>query len=175
MDLALGRAGSDRAPGHDVGDVLRRDRVEELAADRQPEIGDVEQKAACCVQPEVDVPRIVEVRVVDQALPPGRRARLLEVGAHGDAEVAPEVRGSRAETLRVVHCRLGVVHAARADHDEQAIVLAVQHGLDLGAMTEHRVLSLRPQWQVLENLGRRHQLDDPLDPLVADAVRLLSR
>ena len=32
MHLALGRARADRAPGHQVGDVLRRDHVEELAA-----------------------------------------------------------------------------------------------------------------------------------------------
>ncbi len=32
VDLALGRARADRAPGDGVGDELRRDRVEELAA-----------------------------------------------------------------------------------------------------------------------------------------------
>ena len=41
MDLALGRARADRAPGHEVGDVLRRDRVEELGAGRQAELVDV--------------------------------------------------------------------------------------------------------------------------------------
>ena len=44
VDLALGRAGADRPPGDRVGDVLRRDRVEELAADRQAEVEDLEQQ-----------------------------------------------------------------------------------------------------------------------------------
>src|SRR3954453_11846904 len=38
VGLALRGASPDRPPGHAVGDVLRRDRVEELAADRQPAV-----------------------------------------------------------------------------------------------------------------------------------------
>ena len=36
VDLALGRARPDRAPGDGVGDVLRGDRIQELAADGRP-------------------------------------------------------------------------------------------------------------------------------------------
>ena len=46
VDLALGGAGADRPPGDRVGDVLRRDRVEELTADRQPEVEHLEQQLA---------------------------------------------------------------------------------------------------------------------------------
>ncbi len=145
VDLALGGAGADRPPGDHVGDVLRRDRVEELTADCESQIRHLEQQPAGGVKPDVHVPRPVQVRVIDQALPARRRARLLEVGAHGDAEVALQILGSRAEALRVVHGRLGVMDAARSDHDEQAVVIAVQHRLDLGSMAEDGVLSLRPQ------------------------------
>ena len=62
VDLALGRAGADRSPRDRVGDVLRRDRVEELAADREPEPEHAEQHAARHPQPGVDVPGPVEVR-----------------------------------------------------------------------------------------------------------------
>ena len=46
VHLARRRAGADRAPGHDVGDELRRDRVEELAADRQARAR--RRRAAAC-------------------------------------------------------------------------------------------------------------------------------
>ena len=44
VNLALGRPGADRPPGDRVGDVLRGDRVEELTADRQPEVEHLEQQ-----------------------------------------------------------------------------------------------------------------------------------
>ena len=91
VDLALGRPGADGSPGDDVGDVLRRDRIEELAADRQPEIRHLDQQPAGGVEPGVHVARTVQLRVVDQALPAGGRARLLEVDAHRDAEVVAQV------------------------------------------------------------------------------------
>ena len=65
--------------------------------------------------------------------------------------------------------------AAGADDDEQPVVVAVEDRLDLGAVREDGVLALGPQRQVLEDLRRRDQLDDALDPLVPDAVGLLSR
>src|SRR5688572_10110384 len=46
VDLALGRARADRAPGDEIGDVLRRDRIEVLDAGRQAERVDVAQEAA---------------------------------------------------------------------------------------------------------------------------------
>ena len=115
MGLALGGARADRPPGDRVGDVLRRDRVEELAADRKPGLEHPEQHAPREVQPGVDVAGAVEVRVVDQPLPAGRRARLLEVDAHRDAAAR---RSALPRELReppgVLERRLGVVHAARA-------------------------------------------------------------
>ena len=63
-----------------------RDHVEELAARRQAEPVDVEQQLARDAQALVDAEALVEVRVVDQALPADRRARLLEVHAHHDLQ-----------------------------------------------------------------------------------------
>src|SRR5262245_13648010 len=44
VHLAFGRACADRAPRHEVCDVLRRDDVEEFTARRQAEAIDVEQE-----------------------------------------------------------------------------------------------------------------------------------
>ena len=113
VGLALGGARADRAPGDRVGDVLRRDRVEELAADRQPELDHLEQQLAGDPQAGVDVAGAVQVRVVDQALPAGRRPRLLEVDAHHDQQSSLQLARPRAQPAGVVERRLRVVDAAR--------------------------------------------------------------
>ena len=61
-----------------------------------PSVEDVEEQAARGPQAGVDVAGAVEVRVVDQALPAGRRARLLEVDAHHDEQVG-QPGGQRGE------------------------------------------------------------------------------
>src|SRR5829696_146928 len=175
VDLALRRPSPDRSPRHDIGDVLRRDRVEELAASREAEVGHLEQQPAGGVETDVHVPRAVEVRIVDQPLPARRRPRLLEVDAHRDAEVAAQVRGLRRQPPGVFARGLRVVDAARTDDDQEPVVLAVEDRLHLGAMAKHRVLPLPPQRLILQDLGGRDQLDDALDALVSDAVRVLSR
>jgi hypothetical protein len=42
MHLALDGTGADRSPRHEIRDELRGDRVQKLAASRQPELDDVE-------------------------------------------------------------------------------------------------------------------------------------
>ena len=100
VDLALGRARADRPPGDGVGDVLRRDRVEELAADRQAEVEHLEQQRARDAQAGVDVAGAVEVGIVDQALPAGRRPRLLEVDPHRDQQVLAQLLARRRRAGR---------------------------------------------------------------------------
>src|SRR5919106_360628 len=84
--LALGGARADRPPGDQVADVLRRDDVEELAARGHARLVDAHQKIARDAQALVDAEAAVEIRIVDQAFPPHRGARLLEVHAHQDFE-----------------------------------------------------------------------------------------
>ena len=112
------RARADRAPGDEVGEELRRDRVEELAAGREPQLRHAEQEAARAVEPLADREAAVEVGVVDQPLPADRRARLLEVDAHHDAEVGGEFALDLGEPPRVLEAGLGIVDRARPDdHD----------------------------------------------------------
>ncbi len=169
MDLALGRARADRAPGDGVGDVLRRDRVEELAADRQSQREHLEQQLARGAQARVDVAGAVEVRVVDQALPAGRRARLLEVHAHRHDEVGTELGRLQAEPAGVLERRSRVVDAARPDDDEQAVVGALQDRVGVGAPLHDDLGELGAQRQALDQAGGRRQRRDPLDAAVADA------
>ena len=168
--LALARPGADRPPGDGVGDVLRGDRIEELAADQQAHVEDVEQELAGDPQAGVDVARAVEVGVVDEPLPADGRARLLEVDPHRDQQVVAEVRRRRGEAMGVVERGLGVVDAARAGDDEQAIVVAVEHRGDLVAAADHRRGALLGERELVEERRRREELDDPLDAPIADRV-----
>jgi hypothetical protein len=96
VHLTLGRRGADRAPRHQVGGELRRDRVEELAAGRQPQFGQVEQQAAAHSQPLVDRERAVEVGIVDEPLPAHGGPGLLEVHAHDDVQLTGQLIGQAA-------------------------------------------------------------------------------
>jgi hypothetical protein len=126
------------------------------------------------VEAGVHVARAVEVRVVDEALPPRRGAGLLEVDPHRDAEVLLELARPCPQPARVVEGRLGVVHAAGTDDHEQAIVLAADDLRDLRAPAEHDLRVLLAQRQVVEELRRRHQRHDVGDSLVAYPVRVSS-
>ena len=126
MHLAFGGARADRAPGDQVADVLRRDHVEELAARRQAEPVDVDQQLARDAQAFVDAEALVEVRVVDQALPADGGARLLEVHAHHDLQRVGVLLALRLQPAGVFERGRRVVDRARA-HDHQQPVVRAGH------------------------------------------------
>ena len=68
MHLALGRARTDRTPGDEIGDVLRRDHVEEFATGRQAERVDVAQQAAGEAQAAI-AERVPDLILLDWMLP----------------------------------------------------------------------------------------------------------
>ena len=74
-------------------------------AGRQPQIVDVEQQLPRQPQPLVDVEALVEVGIVDEPLPADRGARLLEVAAHHDDQLAGVAVGERLQPLRVLERR----------------------------------------------------------------------
>ncbi len=151
-------------------DVLRRDRVEELAADGKAGVEHAEQHTPREVQSGVDVARAVEMRVVDQPLPARCGPWLLEVDAHRDQQLAAQIAGELREQRRVLERRVGIVHAARPDDGEQPDVGPIQDGADLAAATDHDVRLLAAQGQLLEQRIGREQRHDPFDPHVADVV-----
>ena len=168
--LALARPRADRAPRNGIRDVLRGNRIKELATDQEADIEDVEQELASDPQAGVDVAGAVEVRVVDEPLPADGRARLLEVDAHRDQQVVAEAGRDGGEAASVVERRVGVVDAARAGDHEQAIVLAVEHGADLVATADHRRGALVAERKLVEEGRGRDELDDPLDAAIAHQI-----
>ena len=131
VQLRLGRAGADGAERDEVGQKLRRDGVEHLAGDRDAGGGEVAEELARQAQALVDLEGLVDVRIVDQALPAHRRSRLLEVGSHDDAEVGRQPGGDLSEPTRVLERGLWVVDGAGAADDKQPVVVAGDDGCRL--------------------------------------------
>lgn len=67
----------------------------------------------------IDVEAVVDVRVVDQALPPDRGAGLLEVRAHHDQQLVLVLLLLLQQHVAVLQGRVRVVDRARADDNEQ--------------------------------------------------------
>ncbi|KAG1450799.1 hypothetical protein G6F57_016320 [Rhizopus arrhizus] len=126
VHLAFGGARTNRAPGHQVGDVLRRDHIEEFDTGRQAKLVDVAQQATGDAQALVDPEAAVQGGVVDQALPAHRGARLLEVHAHDDFQFAGQRIAQWLQALGVLDGRMRIVDRARAHHHRQAVITALQ-------------------------------------------------
>jgi hypothetical protein len=166
VHLALDGPRADRTPPDRVGDVLRRNRVEELTADREAELEHLHEQLTGGPQTAVHVAGAVEVRVVDQALPAQGRARLLEVHAHHHEQTVGESLGGRSETFGVLEGRLRVVHRARTDDDQQAVVDPVQYVGDRLATVHHGPDQCVTQRELVVQGLRRDQRDGLLDPSI---------
>ena len=153
VGLALGGARADGAPGNQVTEVLRRDRVERLGAAGQAEVVDVDEQAARQAQTFFDVKRVVHARVVDQALPAHRGTGLLEVHPHHDEELIGQLVGQSLEALRVVHGSGDVVDRARPDHNKQTGIATAQHVSQGAARGTDGLGSADRGWDVFVQLG----------------------
>jgi cobaltochelatase CobN len=81
-------ARANRGPRHQIGDVLRHDRIEKLRGRRQTHADNFEQEFSRDLQARFDVFRTVKVRVIDQTFPADGRARYLKINAHDDFHLA---------------------------------------------------------------------------------------
>ena len=171
MHLTLGRPRADRAPRDGVGGVLRRDRVEELAARGQPEVREIDEQPAREAQSLVDREGAVEPRVVDEAFPADRGARLFEVHAHHDAQVGGVLVRGALEAACVVDGGDGIVDRARANHHDEPVVLAAQHARDRLAAATHRLRAALGERKLLQQDRRRQQRPKAFDTQVTGSLR----
>ena len=171
VDLALGRARADRAPGDRVGDVLRRDRVEELGPDGEPELEHLEQQPAGEAQPFV--PTSNEPSRCGSLIIPFQPVVVRGFSKYtriDHAEIAAGLRGLCRQTTGVVERGVVVVHDAGTDDDEQAIVAAIEDRRDLRASAEHARGALGAERKLVQHERRAGERDDPLDARVAYVV-----
>ncbi len=126
----------------------------------QAHLGEIQKQAARDRQPLVHLERAVEVRVVDEPLPPDGRAGLLEVDAHDDEQRVRQLGRDRLQTARVLAGRRDVVNGTGADHDQQAVVLAAQDaGGGLAALGHGRGRPLAEREVLHQDLGRDQGAD----------------
>ncbi len=170
VHLALGGARPDGAPGDGVRDVLRADGLEELAAHRQALVEYVQQQRTGRAQPARHIERLVQPRIVDQALPPGGGARLLEVHAHHHQHVVADLLGHGGQAAGVVAGRVRVVHRAGAHHQQDPVVGAVEDAGDLLAAALDQPGAVRTQRVLGDELARGGQVVEARDVPVGGAA-----
>ena len=93
VKLRLGGAGTDGADGDEVSEELGGDGVEHLAGNGHARGREVLEELPGDPEALVDLEGLVDIRVVDEALPADGGAGLLEVGTHDDDEVLGELGG----------------------------------------------------------------------------------
>ncbi len=133
VNLGLGGARPDGAPGDEIADVLAGHHVEELGGGGHAGLVDVHQQFAGQFQPFIDVETAVQARIIDEPLPADDGTRLLEVGAHHDAQALFVLFTQGVQTQSVFVGGGGIVDGAGADDDQQALILTGQNGFHLAA------------------------------------------
>jgi hypothetical protein len=87
VDLGLGGTRTDSTDGQTIGQELGGDCVEHLAGDGHALVGQVDEELARYAETLVDLEAVVDIGVVDQALPADCCAGLLEVRAHDNQQL----------------------------------------------------------------------------------------
>lgn len=166
VQLGLCCARADGPERDEVGQELRGDGVEHLRGNGHAHGREVDEELPAHAEALVDLERLVDVRVVDEALPADCRPGLLEVGAHDDEQVVAELVGQRLQAVAVLQRDLWVVQRAGPDHDEEPVILLPD---DVGgglAAFEHCLFSVagygnfggeqcgRDQWVVSQHWKR---------------------
>mmetsp|Transcript_17284 Transcript_17284/g.34488 ORF Transcript_17284/g.34488 Transcript_17284/m.34488 type:complete len:232 (+) Transcript_17284:438-1133(+) len=170
MELRLGGACADGPPGDGVSRVLRGDGVEKLRPRRHPHLVAAHQQLACDTQALVDVVGAVEVRVVDQALPPHRRPGLLEVDSHDDDELLRVLLDEGSELAGVLLGGLDVVDGARAADDDDAVIGPLQDVLNSCTRVQHSLPCLGGEGDLLLEAGGGQERADIPDASVFRAL-----
>src|ERR1700733_13050424 len=102
---------------------MGRDHVEELSARRSVMVTRVEERRWRFVRAAINLKQLVQVRVVDEALPAERGPRLFEVDTHDEAQLVRKLGDGGSEKFRILARCLCVVNRAGADDHQQTRIL----------------------------------------------------
>lgn len=115
VKLGLGGASANSANAQHIGKELRADGIQHLAGKGHALGSKVDEQLSAEAQALVDLEAVVDIGVVDQALPANRRPGLLEVGSHDDQQLILVLLLLLEQHIAVLEGGLGVVDGARAD------------------------------------------------------------
>ena len=158
VGLALGGARAYGNPTNEVGQVLRDDRIEELGGRREAHLRDVEKELSALLESARDVEGVVQVRIVEKALPADGRAGLLEIDPHDDEQPVGVLTAQVVQPSRVFESGALVVDGARSRNHEEPRVLPFENRLYRAASIDDRSLGVGGGRQFLDEVHRRYQL-----------------
>jgi len=138
---------------------LRGDRVKRFGGSGQAHFGQVQQQLTTNVQTVLDLERVVQVRVVDQAFPADGGTRLFEIDAHHQVQGVGHFCRQYLEALSIFVCGLEVMDRAWADYHKEAVVGAVENLTDdFAALGDGLQGSVAQGDFALELIGRDQRL-----------------
>lgn len=117
MKLGLGGSRTHGADGEQISQELGGDGIQHLAGNGHALIGQVDEQLAGDPETLVDLERVVDIRVVDEALPADCGTWFFKVGSHHDHELVLVFFLQDEEPIAVVERGFGVVDGAWSDDD----------------------------------------------------------
>lgn len=163
MGLRFRGARADGGPADKIGDVLGRDRIEELRGGGQAEIEHFPQKGAAGAQAGGDIVGAVEMRIHDEPLPADGGARFFKIHAHDHHDTVGNFRGESREPLRIVTTRFQVVDGAGADDEQEPFVIGEDDAMEVASGLGHKFGLRSGLGQLVEEIGGRRE-----DPCLND-------
>ena len=170
MGLALGGPCADGGPADEVGQILRHHGIQELGGGRETQVVHRQEESPSDSQAGIDIVRAVQLGVVDETLPPDRRAGLLEINPHHQKELIRNLGRQGGEFACVFHRRLGIVDRARPNHHQQARIFTAQDALHGEATLDHGFIGALVHRQRFLEFARCREASCGDD---AEVVRLL--
>lgn len=125
VDLGLSRASTNSTNGQTVGQELGRDGIQHLASNGHALVCQINEHLARRAQTLVDLEAVVEIRVVDKALPADSGTRLLEVRTHHNQQLILVFLLQLQKLVAVFEGHGGVVDGAGSDDDEETVFVGV--------------------------------------------------
>ena len=157
MKLALGCAGANSTNRDEIGEELGRNGIKHLAGNRHARRGEITEEGPGDTETLVDLEGLVDIGIVDEALPADCGARLLEVGAHNDVKVTRKLASQSLEPVSILNGGGRVVNGARPDNNEQAIVATHDDIGGLHPPLDHRLQGILGHGDLRDEKSRRDQ------------------
>lgn len=125
VNLGLSGSGTDRTNGKTVGQELRGDGVKHLTGNGHSLVCQIHEELAGGAQTLVNLEAIVDIGIVDQALPADSCTWLLQVGAHDNKQIIGVLLLQLQQAITVLQSHIGIVNRAGSDDDHQTLLLRI--------------------------------------------------
>lgn len=148
VQLRLSGSSTNCSEGDQISEELRGDGIKHLRCNWHSSRGQIAEELSADSETLVDLEALIDIWIVDQALPADSCARLLEVSTHDNADVIRELVRELLQASAVLQCGGWVVDRARADHDKKAVVGAHDDISGIFAALEDGLASSWSDWDL---------------------------